>query len=608
MGRNGAPEAPLGDAMKRTRYPLTLVAALSITLGFGCDQKGDETAAGSGTQQKSGSVTPQAKGGDKGATPKAPTKVEAPASFAAIPADTPYVIAAFEPLPREVTDKLGTALAPLIQELEADIEREIGQATGDSTDDKLARALWDELKGNLNRAGMEKLGISTEPRFALYGIGVLPAFRIELKDPAALKAAIERVQTKAGVKAPVQKLGEQEYWGIDDDGMSFAIAIVGNELVAGVVPQTAKDALLPVLFGQKKPEKSLMDGGALTTVAQQHGFKPYLLGLVDVDGIARTILGQGKGINAQVWTALGSPVPALSETCQTEILGLVANAPRMVMGYTEITTKHWGAKYVIETKPELAAALKGLTTPVPGVGERQDALFAFGAGVDIQKAIEFAKTKVAAIKAAPYKCEELAGLNEAVGEMEQGLNQPLPPFVTNIKGFNVVVKDGDFSKGQPQAIKGFALVRVDQPEQLLAMAKGMAPPLASLEVPKDGKPVAFPAGIIPPVVDEPHIAMNDKAIAVSVGQGESAGLTGVLSAKSPADAPLLAISYDMKKFMALMSAQMQQQMAFLPPEMQAEKKKEAELMKSLGNSLGDVGYAVQLTDKGIVLMQDMYFE
>lgn len=593
--------------MKRTRYPLTLVAALSLTLGYGCDQKGEETAAGSGTQQKSGSVTPQAKGGDK-ATAKAPTKIEAPSSFAAIPADTPYVIAAFEPLPREVTDKIGAAFAPLIKEMEAEIEREVARSTGDSTEEKLGRALWDELKGNFNRAGLEKLGISTEPRFALYGIGVMPAFRIELKDPAALKAAIDRVQTKVGEKAPVQKLGEQEYWGIDEDGMSFAVAIVGNELVAGVVPQGGKDALLPILFGQKKPEKSLVDGGALTTVAQQHGFKPYLLGMVDVDGIARTILGQGKGTNAQVWTALGAPVPTLSETCQTEILGLVANAPRMVMGYTDITAKHWGAKYVIETKPELATALKGLTAPVPGLGERQDALFALGAGIDLQKAIEFAKSRIAAVKAAPFKCEQLADLNQAVSEMEQGLNQPIPPFVTNIKGFNVVVKDGDFSKGQPQAIKGFALVRVDQPDQLLAMAKGMAPPLASLEVPMDGKPVAFPAGLIPPVVDEPHIAMNDKAIAVSVGQGEAAGLTGVLNAKSPADAPLLAVSYDMKKFMGLMTAQMEQQMAFLPPEMQAEKKKEAELMKSVANALGDVGYAIQLTDKGIVLQQDMYFE
>ena len=66
---------------------------------------------------------------------------------------------------------------------------------------------------------------------------------------------------------------------------------------------------------------------------------------------------------------------------------------------------------------------------------------------------------------------------------------PIPPFVKMLKGLSIVLKDAkiDMSKG-PEGIEsaiGYALISATAPEQLLATAKAMVPPLASLTVPSD---------------------------------------------------------------------------------------------------------------------------
>ncbi len=559
---------------------LMLVGAFSALAMTGCDKGGDKPGAAGATAASKAAVAASAK----------PT-AEAAAVLAMIPSDTPYVFASVQPLPKAAMDKLFGVMEPLFKKLDEELAKALAEPATEDTDDKVARALAEEIKGNLNRAGLEKLGFSTEPTFALYGVGVLPVFRVSLKDPAAFKAMIGRVETKAGVKAPTDKLGAQEYYKVSNDGMTAAAAIVGNELVVTFGPDAAMGKLLPMAFGQAKPAKSMATDNALAKVNAAYGFKGFGTGIIDLNLIADIVMGDGKGLNQEIWTAIGAPTPPLDGTCKGEIKGMVAKAPRMVFGYTDLTADRWQAKYVVEMESGLAKELAGLSVQMPG-GMADKALMQFGLGLDVGKTIAFAKTKIEAMKAAPYKCAQFAELNQGVTQAAMAMGQPLPPVVNGLKGLRVVLESGEFAGGQPKNIKAYALLAADGADQLMAMAKGMVPPLASLTVAADGKPVALPAGLIPPVVEAPHIAMNTKALALSVGGGMEAKLTGLITAK-PATAPVLHFGYDVGQFLTLMQAS---------APMGADEKA---ILNALGGAMGYTSYSLLFTDKGIELQQDM---
>ncbi len=53
-----------------------------------------------------------------------------------------------------------------------------------------------------------------QTRIALYGLDLLPVARVELADPDATRAAIARIEAKAGQPLPTAKVGELSYWRI----------------------------------------------------------------------------------------------------------------------------------------------------------------------------------------------------------------------------------------------------------------------------------------------------------------------------------------------------------------------------------------------------------
>lgn len=523
---------------------VALCAALTLTLGCGDKPEDGKGAAG--------------KAAGKAAGTKAAAKMAESKVLTLIPAETPYVFASLEPMPKAFADKVVKGLEPLLAKAETELAAELGRLQGQEDDkSKTQRAILEELKGKLNLKGMESMGLSPQMTFAVYGVGVLPVVRLGLKDAKALKDAIGRIEAKAGKKLPVKKLGNQEYWGIDEDGVSAAIAIIEDELVFAVGPTPAAAKMLPVAFGQQKPAKSLAQAGTLGSLAKSNGFQAYGLGYVDLRLIAATVLGKGAGLNGEIWTAMGAPGPkGLPPACETEIMGLVGAAPRLIMGMNELSEKQTVGRYILELKPELAKALSGLAAPVPGLGTSDaTALMAFGLGIDIPKTLDFAKKKVAEMKAAPYACPMLGDLNQAVMGAEQGLQTPLPPFINGIRGFNVVVKDAKMAGGKPSAVVGHIVLAANDPKSLVATAQQMGgPAFANFSLADDGKPIPFPMPLPPEVmsiVGAIHVAMKGNGIAASVGAGEEKNLAAALDAKAGEPAPLLSFSYDAKKLTSL---------------------------------------------------------
>lgn len=552
---------------------LRFLVVFSVALFFGCGDKapaGEPGTPAKGKAGKSAAVTAVAQD-----------------LLAAVPDDSPYVFANTAAMPKEFMDRVGKAMTPAMQMLEKQLlEEEKGM--GDSPDDKLAKAFIAEIKGNLNRAGMAKMGLDPEFRFVMYGVGVLPVMRFALKDAKAFRAMITRIETNGGRKAPTAKHGNLEYYRFANDGMIVAVAVLEDQVIASFMPEASAEMVLPALFAPKGNGKAVR--AKLEKNAKAYGLRASSSGYVDLAGIARSAMGTGTALNNQIFAAITKgQMPPLSAACKTDYESLITTFPGMAFGYTELSGKTAKARYVFEIASALAGELASLRSAVPGLGEAHTGVATFGMGLDMEKALTFAQTKASTFK--PYTCENLGMVNQMFGGM--GMLQAIPPVLRGLKGIIVNLSSMDMGANGPGNIKATALLLAKDADQLVAMAKGQVPPLASLAIAPDGKAIAFPAGLIPPFAESPHIAMTKDAIAISVGKGEEAKLSGLLSAKAAEATPVFYAAYDMPSLM---------KMTGMKAQMQGE---EAAVMQGFIDLVKTITYSVDFQKSGLVLEQTL---
>ena len=552
---------------------LRFLVVFSVALFFGCGDKapaGEPGTPAKGKAGKSAAVTAVAQD-----------------LLAAVPDDSPYVFANTAAMPKDFMDRMGKAMAPAMAMLEKQLLEE-EKRLGDSPDDRLAKAFLAEIKGNLNTAGMAKMGLDPDFRFVMYGVGVLPVMRFALKDAKAFRAMITRIETKGERKAPTAKHGNQEYYRFSNDGMVIAVAVLDDQVVASFMPEVSANLVLPALFAPKG--KGTAVRAKLEKNAKAYGLRASSSGYVDLAGIARSAMGTGSALNNQIFAAITKgQMPPLSAACKTDYEGLITTFPGMAFGYTELSGTTAKARYVFEIASGLATELAGLRSAVPGLG-KHSGVATFGMGLDVEKALTFMQTKASAHK--PYACENLSMVNQMFGGM--GMVQAIPPVLRGLKGAIVNLTSMDMGDRGPGNIKATALLLAKDADQLVAMGKGQIPPLASLAIEPNGKPVAFPAGLIPPVAENPHIAMTKNAIAISVGKGEEAKLSGLLNAKASGLTPVFYAAYDMQ---ALMNMTGMKNMG-----MQGE---EAAVMKGFIDLVKTISYSVDFQKTGLVLEQTL---
>ena len=246
--------------------------------------------------------------------------------------------------------------------LEAALDEEIRRLP-DSPEAKIARAIMEELRGKLSRQGLESLGFKVPPRFVLYGMGPIPVARIELKDPTAFLALIERVEKRVGMKAPTAKIGTQSYWSVTVQDGTLIAAVIGEELLLSVMPSAVGAMSLPYILGQKSVGRSLADSGEYQAMLKANDMQGILAGFIDVSRIVEGVLGIPQGVSGDIWRGFHS-VGVPSRSLQDKFRGLVSHASRFEFGYVSHRKALCRQKYPEEQPggdPSLSRGYRGPT-------------------------------------------------------------------------------------------------------------------------------------------------------------------------------------------------------------------------------------------------------
>lgn len=563
--------------MRRGMLTLACAGALALSLG-GC---GDEAKTASG-----------------------------PLAF--VPADTPYVFGNLEPMSAELTQAWLGMLRELprlyvlqLKQIRAALERE-----GDADPVLLGAidGLQAEIDGKSFEQIMQGFGYSMQTRIAFYGLDLLPVARVELADPAAMRAAIARIEAKAGQALPTASVGELSYWKLapKDAELMGVMAIIDNQLVLSVAPSAADDALLKQIFGLTPPASSILDSNALGKLNAQYGYSPNGSGYIDLQRIWQLIAQPTTPLQSAFMQTFEFTPPALDEPCKQEMAALAKAWPRSSFGYTRLDPHAADMRWVTEAPSQVLSDLRSLRAPTPGLVAAESALMNMSFAMKIDALPPLASKWADAVAAAPWQCEFLQPMNQTFADLRSGAANPgIYAAAPVLQSFNVLLTHFKISPDAPQPeFKGKLLIGSPSPAALVSMLKAYVPGMTELDVPADGQPVALPALPEMPIALPMFAAQTDKVFGVSFGEGEQASL-GAAMQMDANQQPLMTVAYDGALYGELLGM-LEPMMAM---QSDPESKDAAEMLKVTrelyAKMFGRLAMHVEVTEQGIEVLQHM---
>ena len=544
--------------------------------------------------------------------------------LAHVPADTAYVFANIEPTPSDVLDSFMLRMAPsllTLQTLLDDFTLEVNSDDAEeNTEARLLSAILAELDGNLNREGLEKWGLSMESHKVIYAMGLFPVVRIALTDPDALRAAIGRIETESGLTFSNEQSGGTDYWKISDhggdghggDNGGIYIAILDDHVAFSAFPTVAEGEWLPAFLGQSLPAESIASNNALGQLNKDKGYENYGSGYLDLQRVADELLNKDSQ-TANLINSMGHYNPEeFGEVCLAEARALVAKAPRMVAGMTELTPNTIGISYQLEMESTLAGKLMELVADVPVADDNPDKLFTASLGLEMGRLRNFLLEQANAVAAVPFECEKLAHLNQQATMALEKLNQPMPPFINNLKGFRVSMDEVDFADFSPEKARGMISLEVEKPQMLVGMAQMFVPGMENLELEPGGDPIEVPQELLSFSAEGISVfaAMSNDSIGIATGENRMEDLAAFMEADDDNGNVFFSFEYDMS---ASLDFQQKMQEAYSSGDAGSDEGQDFnELMNNIQESymqwLGRSRMEMSFTEDGLQIDSKMTFK
>lgn len=297
---------------------------------------------------------------------------EHPLAFA--PADTAYVFGTLEPVDAEVAAawiardaRLPGLYAPMLKQMLAQSPQ-----GADKQGRALLKALDRELEGRSLAELMQRWGLSSQPRAALYGLGPLPVLRLELADAARFREALLRFAGSAALKLEHSEFEGLELFQLpraeaevegDETRTELLLALHDQHLVLALLPQASDETLRRQALGLERPAQSVLSSGRLQALNQRFDLLPQASGEVDFARLLGLLQGEAVGVHAEVLAAMQFEPVALDAGCKPIAEGLVRSWPRIAFGYTELSSDGYQQRFVFENDVALRERLESLQGP-----------------------------------------------------------------------------------------------------------------------------------------------------------------------------------------------------------------------------------------------------
>lgn len=538
---------------------------------------------------------PSCRGTKKDEKPTEENRV--PAFFHEIPEDTIFFLGARDPVPEEVVESIvagAETWRKIFAELDSDALDTLDMEEVEEDDvSPFTAFIKEEFGEKITIENFEKLGFDTTPRFALYGLGTVPVFRMELADGAKLREVVERYREEFDPEWTRRDVAGVGYWEyvvpestFDDDSVdeltvgrssqtnpppggqelgggepdeepsvSFTLfRITDDEIIITFVTEDTREQALPYFLGIKKPTKSLAGSNRIREIASRHGLENWFVAFFDI-GTTADILEdptvEPTSITERVLQA-EDPWSDYSEACRRDTARLLAPMTVFYAGFREYTDEVTDIAIGLEMEESAAQRLSQLRSGTPGYSTDlgQDAIFMAGWGLRTGEMVGLMADIAKDIEAEPFQCEEYKRFN-ASSKTAARAKLNMPAWAAAIEGFSMMltsvgfeIRQGPDGKPTEPIVKPRALAVLDtsKPEGLLFAVQTFVPEIGNLNLRPDGIPVPIPGaegaykGLI-----EPVIFMTHGGLGTSVGKDMHKPTVELLGKDEPTASPVFAM-------------------------------------------------------------------
>lgn len=476
--------------------------------------------------------------GSRGGTPAsgpsaAPAAPRLPDMIGFVPADTPYVVASLEPLARRelasVVDVLGGAFVSAME----------STTPADSETAALIAAVRAELGGPWTPERHEALGFSATPRFVLYGLGLVPVLRIELSNPAAALATIERIAVRMKMTLPpMETRGDARFWRTGKTG-GAVVAITAGDLVFAVGPRNRIDGLLDLALGLRKPAESMADGARLLTAMKRHGLGRHLIGGIDL----RRVIDE-----------LMATTNTLSTECRAKVEAIATQLPRVTIGHRRGSGNAITAGLFLELGGDLLSDARELPVQAPGVASvlNGPSIMTMAGGLDLAALRRLVHHLAVRTHQLGESCgrDDLRDLADSVDAKLAVLGTGIVPALTGFAMALYAFEPGAAGSRVPNRVEGVALVSATDARAVFAQLAALAPQLGAIGLVADGGLHEILAGISS--LPFPLFAgVGAQVLLLAAGEGSHDRAEAALADTVAQPAPFFVMDYDYAKLAEL---------------------------------------------------------
>jgi len=478
--------------------------------------------------------------------PTAVASADANRFLANIDADTAYVYANLERLPQSVVDK-----AWAMNDASAETSGSMFDALAE--DDEIPAemaSLIEEIKTLSTREGWEAAGLHANPLYAVYGVDLMPFAELELSDGAAFSELLARVES--GLEQPLQRRdieGVEVIWFPIGEGLGMAMQHDEDSVTAALIPEDA--AMLARVAGQYEPADA-MDSDAFEAFNREIGFSNHGSGFMDWQRMVNDLMTGDSALARLAHDDESFTSVAENPACVAEYQAVTQALPRLVFGYTRMTESNADFLARQETSAELAAGLSPIARAPVSIDRELSGLFNFGLAFDLVAGREFARGLVDGWVVNPPQCPSFQELAAQAPSLQENLNRPIPPVITNLHGLFLETESFSFADGMPTG-GGTLSFFMRNPQLLVGMAQMFSPAVAEMQLEPGGEPLPVPEGAIPQLQQanlKAWLAMGENAIGIAIGEENVDALTSAIEATS-ADDLLLAGRFDFRMLLEL---------------------------------------------------------
>ena len=444
-----------------------------------------------------------------------------------IPDDAPFVVVSD---PAEPSAFFARQRALVAADFDALLQRIVAAPplAADATPaERALRGLAQRLADAKAPTHWRALGLFEPTPLALYSAEHALVARLDIKQPAGLRALVEGASADAGI--PLRASQEGEFAVLDLElrvpelDMPHVLVVIGpRDARLGVTTSARVDALREHLLDRRDPARSLLDTGRLAQLSRAEGLGEESVLSVDVPAVIEGLdLGACQADVARFFDGLTH---------------IYAGAQGTQDGATAITK--------LRFSPAAMTTLASVMRPSPRLSPAGDAsLYAFSLGFDLAGLRGYAQSVADALKAKPLTCEPLVGLNESLNALPVQALTPTP--LDGLDGLAVELHHIDIKASK---FVGALMVGARDPKALLTLvpfglAAGFAP---GLQTPEVGGPVQH----VPLVgqletLGTLHLGAGPRGVALGVGALPQGAFEGLLAQPvTGADEPWIRLVVD----------------------------------------------------------------